>query len=105
MEKARKVRVAPMACHWLDVGSWTALESALAPDEAGNVRSGGHVAAIDAGANILVADDDHLIAAIGVTDLIVVHTADATLVCRKRDAQKIKAMVDALTVKHGDRYQ
>ena len=105
MEKADRVLVVPMPCQWLDVGSWTAMDDAMDADADGNVRSLPNVATIDASNNILVADDDHLVAAIGVTDLIIVHTADATLVCHKNDAQKIKAMVDHLKQAHGEKYQ
>jgi len=105
MERAARVLVVPMPCDWLDVGSWTALETAMDTDADGNVRSVPHAVTIDATSNILVSDEDHLIAAIGVTDLIIVHTADATLVCRKDDAQKIKTMVEQLKDVYGDKYQ
>ena len=39
---------------------------------------------------------DHLVALVGVDDLIVVQTADATLVCKKSEAQKIKNLVKSL---------
>ena len=39
----------------------------------------------------------HLVALIGVDDLIVVNTKDATLVCKKDEAQKIKDLVKGLS--------
>ena len=35
-------------------------------------------------------------AAVGVSDLIIVQTKDATLVCRKDDAERVKQVVEAL---------
>jgi len=49
---------------------------------------------LDAKNNILVSETDHLLAAIGVEDLIIVHSADATLICHRRDSQRIKEMVE-----------
>lgn len=104
MEKARRVLVVEMDCRWLDVGSWAALASVFRPDEHGNIRALERAALVEARDNILVADGEHLIAAIGVSDLIVVHSADATLVCRRADAEKIKNLVSELQQAYGSRY-
>ncbi len=96
MERADRVLVVEMPCEWLDVGSWTALEQVLRADDAGNIRAGAAHRTIDAAGNILVAEGEHLIAAIGVKDLVVVAGPNATLVCHKKDAQRIKELVAAL---------
>ena len=46
--------------------------------------------------NIIVSDGGHLTAVVGVSDLIVVHTPEATLVCHKDKAQEIKALLKRL---------
>jgi mannose-1-phosphate guanylyltransferase len=68
-------------------------------DEAGNVVRG--LAQLqDASNNIVFCrDDKHLVALLGVQDLIVVKTGDATLVCHKDKAQDIKALVQAIGAK------
>jgi len=96
MEKARRVAVVEMPCRWLDVGSWTSLAEIFPPDPAGNTRAAPNVAMLDARHNILVSESEHLLAAVGVDDLIIVHSADATLVCRRQDAQRIKDLVGQL---------
>ena len=55
--------------------------------------------------NIVVAETDHLIATIGVDDLVIVHAPDATRICKKRDAQGIKELVDNINQRYGDRYK
>lgn len=105
MEKAPRVLVVEMALQWSDVGSWTALAGVLGADATGNVRSAAHTAALDAHNNVFVTEDDHLIAAIGVEGLVVVHSPDATLVCRREDAQRIKDLVERLSAEGGERYQ
>ena len=49
-------------------------------------------------------DPDHLVATIGVSDMIVVHTKDATLVCPKSEAQRVKDLVGKVKDKYGERY-
>lgn len=104
MERAERVLVVEMNCNWVDVGSWPAMESVAQADDDGNVnvcRRSFHLASRG---NVVVAEDDHLIATIGVDDLVIIHSADATLVCTKRDAQSIKELVDSLRGRFGDDY-
>jgi mannose-1-phosphate guanylyltransferase len=98
------VVVVPMEVRWLDVGSWPTLARTLPLDEHGNAVSA-TLTTLDAGGNVVVSDaPDHLVAAIGVTDLIVVHTKDVTLVCRREDAERVKAMAEQVTELFQRRY-
>lgn len=96
MEKVDNVVVAECAFDWDDVGSWTALRNQLVADDAGNVVKANHVG-IDTTNSIIVGDSSHLIATIDVDDLIIVHTEDATLVCRSDSAQRVKEIVHKLS--------
>jgi len=104
MEKADHVLTVEMPCNWLDVGSWTSLVDVFASDKTGNINAAPNVQLIDAGNNIIVSESDHLIAAIGVEDLIIVHAGDATLICKKDSAQRIKNMVEQIKSADGKRY-
>ncbi len=104
MEKADHVAVVEMDCEWLDVGSWTAIPDVFDLDAMGNALVAPNTARIDASGNIVVSEDEHLIALIGVKDLVIVRSGDATLVCTKEAAQQIKDMVGLLKEHHGDRY-
>ncbi|MCK4981654.1 MAG: mannose-1-phosphate guanylyltransferase [Victivallaceae bacterium] len=95
MEKVEDVIVAECSFDWDDVGSWTSLRNQVRPDEKNNVVRG-LFENIDSANNIVVSDAKHLIAAIDVEDLIVVHTDDATLVCNAKSAQRIKELVHNL---------
>ena len=92
MEKVDKVAVAECSFDWDDVGSWTALRNQVRPNEDNNVVRG-MFEGIDATDNIVVSDGNHLIAAIDVKDMIIIHTDDATLVCNAKSAQRIKELV------------
>ncbi|OUW17463.1 MAG: mannose-1-phosphate guanyltransferase [Opitutales bacterium TMED158] len=95
MEKADNVLTLAATFDWDDVGAWPAIERHYPEDEVRNVADGAAVFEASSG-NIAVAPDGHLIACVGVDDLIIVHTEDATLVCAKDQAQKIKDLVKGL---------
>jgi mannose-1-phosphate guanylyltransferase len=97
MEKAPRVLTVESAFDWDDVGSWTAVAKYLASDAAGN-HTNCTVQTIDSANNIVFTDQTHTIALLGVSDLIVVQTADALLVCSRHEAEKIKQIVGKVPV-------
>ena len=99
------VAAVPMDLDWKDIGSWTAFSRTLEPDTAGNIILSGEDCLEDSSGNILYSSDgSHLIAGIGIDDLIVVHTDEATLICPKDRDQDLKALYNAVKEKYGDRY-
>ncbi len=93
MEKARQVWGVSGEFGWSDVGSWTGLEEVLAAG-AGGVTIG-PVVSLDSERCVLVSDGP-LLAAVGVSDLVVVATRDAVLVVPKDQAQRVKQLVEQL---------
>jgi mannose-1-phosphate guanylyltransferase len=103
MEKAAHVAVVPCNLGWSDIGSWNAL-CALAPaDESGN-RTLGEALLIDS-RNTFVQSEHHLVAALGVEDLVIVDTPDATLVAHKDKTQDVKAIVQRLKAQGHEAYR
>lgn len=94
MEKSDKAAVVPVTFKWSDVGSWGSLDEVAAKDKAGNVV-GGRVVDIGSERSV-VYGDRRVVATIGLTDMVVVDTPDATLVCPKSRAQDVKQIVDIL---------
>ena len=91
--------------NWVDVGSWNAFAEICQRDEQGNAIAAKRHALIDSTRTLVASDDaSHLIAAIGCEDLIIVHTADATLVCRRDRAEDVKAMHRLVGERFGDEY-
>ena len=86
--------VIPLSAGWSDVGSWDALWQVLPKDGAGNVLQG-DVLMHDC-SNTLAVSEKRLVACVGVSDLIVVETADAILVAHKNKTQDVKKIVDIL---------
>lgn len=86
--------VVPLDVGWSDVGAWSALWEVREQDESGNVLDG-DAFVHDCTDNLLIARS-RMIAAVGVSDLIVVETPDAVLVARKDRAQDVKAVTQFL---------
>jgi mannose-1-phosphate guanylyltransferase len=103
---AAQVVVVEMPINWLDVGSWTTLAETLKTDEHSNAVEAPNLVYLDSENNIVVCQDpSHLIGLIGVNDMIVVHTKDATMVCPKSEAQRVKDLVGKVKEKLGNKYQ
>lgn len=94
MEKAADVLVIPLTAYWNDIGSWDAIYDVLGKDGAGNAVKGD---CINIGCtNTLMLSHKHLVAGIGLEDMLVVETADAILVAKKGESQKVKEVVARL---------
>jgi len=94
MEKAEKIAVIEATFDWEDAGSFASLERVFPPDEKGNVLWGD---ALEIGSeNCILASEGGLVAAWGVSDLVIVHTPDATLVIPREEAQKVKEILAEL---------
>ncbi|MEO1273728.1 MAG: sugar phosphate nucleotidyltransferase, partial [Myxococcota bacterium] len=96
MEGAQDVRVIPTQCGWSDVGHWDALPDLLPADGLGNILQGDTIAHDTHDTIVLNQHDDHLVALVGVHNLVVVTTDDATLVLPRSRAQEVRAIVKAL---------
>ena len=86
-----------------DVGTWLILRGHLPTDEQGNVVQG-KVVAMDSSGNVLYGAGDHLVAALGVRDLIIVSTPDATLVTTRNHAERVRNLVAKMKELRLDRY-
>jgi len=94
MEKTARAAVIPLSAGWSDVGSWSALWEVGEGCEAGNVCHGD---VINIGAqNSYLYAGSRLLAAIGISDLVVVETSDAVLVASKDRVQEVKQVVERL---------
>ncbi len=103
LERYPNVVVVEAPFEWDDVGNWTSLERLNSPDESGNTNLGRHLA-IRSTNTIVVGDEKHVIATIGVDDLIIVQTPDATLVAKKSDEAAVKQIVELIEMNGWQEY-
>ena len=99
MERASRVVMLESDFDWDDVGEWPAIARHYPADENGNVFKGTGLA-INAGNNLTFAESGHCVTLLGVKDLIVVQSGDATMVCHKDYAQQVKALAQKVSEKH-----
>jgi len=94
MEKSDNVVVAPLNAQWNDIGSWSALHDIGTKDSRGNVIQG-DVFTEDT-TNTYIHANHHMVVTIGVQDLVIVDTPNATLIATKDKAQEVKKIVERL---------
>ncbi len=94
MERAPKVAVVRGTFDWNDVGSWDEVWRLMPHDDHGNAVRGNVL--LTNSHNTCVLGDKKLIAAVGVSNLIIVETEDALMICSLDRSQEVKELVDAL---------
>ena len=90
---------------WHDVGGFAALGEHLPRDQHGNAISGASVL-VDARDNLVInqTEDGRLVAVVGLSDTVIVQTAQITLVCPTSEAERIKDLVAEVTAQLGAAY-
>ncbi|MBN1456546.1 MAG: mannose-1-phosphate guanylyltransferase [Sedimentisphaerales bacterium] len=97
MEKADNVFAIRLDCRWLDMGSFAALADIIKSDDKNNIVVAGHSELLDSKNNIVVTEDKkHLIATIGLENIVVAHSPDATLVCHVDQTHRLKELLDLI---------
>jgi mannose-1-phosphate guanylyltransferase/mannose-6-phosphate isomerase len=94
MEKTQQAAVIPLNAGWNDVGAWSSLWEISEQDSDNNVILGDVLT--ENAQNCYLRAENRLLAAIGVTDLTIVETADAVLVAHKDHVQDVKKIVSHL---------
>lgn len=100
MEKTAHAAVVPIDVGWSDVGSWSALWEMGPRDENGTVAIG-DVSLVDT-KNLYVRGEGIRVAAVGVSDLVIVATGDSVLVLPRERAQDVKAIIALLDAEGRD---
>ncbi len=104
MEKAPNVYVMQSDFGWSDLGTWGSLHDIRTKDQKGNAVSGKQVMLYDSGNCIVNMPGDKLVVLQGLDDYIVVEDENVLLVCRKKDEQQLRKIVEDIRQKTGDTY-
>lgn len=102
MEKAEDIYILPGMFGWDDVGSWLAVGRIKKTNEFGNVVDGNIITVNTK--NSIIQGGKKLIAAVGLDDIIIVDTDDATLICAKEHAGEIKKVLENLKICNREEY-
>jgi mannose-1-phosphate guanylyltransferase/mannose-6-phosphate isomerase len=101
MEKSNNVVVVPLNAKWSDIGAWSALYDVGTKDSQGNVIKGDVITQDTS--NSYINADTHLVVTIGVDNLIIVDTPDATFIATQDKAQEVKGIAEFLQI--GGRFE
>lgn len=105
METASNVYGIQLDCRWLDMGSFAALADIIESDSQDNIVVAGHSEVMDSRNNIIVTEDtDHLIAVIGLKNMVVAHSRDATLVCPLGETHRLKDLLEQIRRNQGEKF-
>lgn len=106
-EKLRKFICLPAEFNWTDVGDWKVAWDNLPKDDLGNSILGnkgkGKYIGLNSQNNLLILDKK-LIATTGVSDMIIIDTPEALLICPKKDSQSVKQIVKMLEEQKLNKY-
>ena len=105
MEKAAGVHAIKLDCRWLDLGSFAALADIIQSDKNNNIVVASQSELLDCESSVFVTEDSgHLIAAIGLENMVVAHSPDATFVCPVDKAYRLKELLELIEKRTGDKY-
>jgi mannose-1-phosphate guanylyltransferase / mannose-6-phosphate isomerase len=96
-EKADKIAVVPVDMAWSDLGSWESIYQKQTKGADNNVMHG-DVLAQDT-TNSLLWSQTSLLATAGLDNVLIIQTADATLVCDRTKTEEIKSLVERVKQK------
>tara|TARA_B110000008_G_scaffold52732_2_gene51962 strand:- start:1353 stop:2774 length:1422 start_codon:yes stop_codon:yes gene_type:complete len=95
-EKADKVAVLSDSIEWSDLGNWNSIFNLLSKDKNNNSIKGNVVS--QNSNNSLLWNESGIMATYGLKDIIAINTNDATLVCHRKDSEKVKDLVNEIKV-------
>ncbi|MFB6346689.1 MAG: mannose-1-phosphate guanylyltransferase [bacterium] len=95
LENTKRCWTLPVDFNWNDLGTWTSIEDLFDPDEDGNVTNG-DVVLRESNDNLVYEAGDLTIGGVGLSEMIVVASDDAVLVCPKDQDEKVKTLVNEL---------
>lgn len=94
LEKCDSILACPLPVNWSDVGCWDSVYDVMKKDQNRNVKFG-NVLDIDT-KNSLIIGGKRLISTVGLEDMLIVETDDATYISKKGESQKVKSLVQQL---------
>ncbi len=92
MEKAKDVYLIKAKFEWSDLGSWNTVYDQMHKNDEGNAIKGDGI--VLNGKNNFIQSDNRFTAVVGLDNIVVVNTDDATLVIPKDQVEDVKELVE-----------
>jgi mannose-1-phosphate guanylyltransferase len=94
MEKSHIIQCIPVDFGWNDVGGFNSLEEVFEKDANNNIIRNVKYVQLDSSNNIIISDrESRLVTSIGVSNIVIVDTEDALLICNRDETQRIKELL------------
>ena len=90
-----EIKVIPLDAGWNDLGAWDAVWQFGEKDRNGNLIQGD--ALVEASENNLIYSSNRLVTAVGVSNLVIIESADAVMVADRSQSQLVKKIVSQLS--------
>lgn len=103
MEHAKNIYLVEGNFDWNDLGSWDSVYLADMKDENGNAGSGEAIF-MNSTNSYVYAEEDNVVAVVGMDDVIVVKDGNTTLVCKRENAEDVKKIVEKLKSENKSQY-
>ncbi|OJI06196.1 hypothetical protein BK004_05010 [bacterium CG10_46_32] len=103
LERTQKRIVIPTDIEWADIGHWRSVALMSKKDTHGNVVAGESVL-LDSEDNFFLSSSGKLIAALGVSGMVMVETKDVILLVDKKRSQEVKSIVGELKKRSANNY-
>ena len=94
----------PLSVDWKDVGGYISYAELLDHDVDGNTRTGQTVTLDSSGCIVINTKPDHVVSTLGLKDMLVVATPQATLVAPLSDAERVKQLVALVSEQVGPEF-
>ncbi|ABE52517.1 mannose-1-phosphate guanylyltransferase/mannose-6-phosphate isomerase [Methanococcoides burtonii] len=103
MERSNKVAVVKLEHKWSDLGNFDAIYGESDKDDHSNAVYDCDSNFISSNGNLVYSKPDKIVSLIDINDMVVVDTPDALLVCPRKSSQKVKDVVNSLSVEGDER--
>jgi len=94
MEKSDKIALIPLDCDWSDLGSWESVYEAMPKDSENNVTRG-NVEILNT-SNSYIFSSSRNVSVIGLSNIAVIETEDAVLICDLSKTQDVKTIYEKI---------
>ncbi|MBH0039895.1 mannose-1-phosphate guanylyltransferase/mannose-6-phosphate isomerase [Pseudoalteromonas sp. SWN166] len=102
LERSNNVIVMPVDLQWSDVGSFSSLDALTKKDEHGNSLNANYMAQKSTN-NLVINEAEHTIATLGVSDLAIIHTHDATLIANQNELDLLPLLLKQVATTQADK--
>ncbi len=97
MEKTDSIYIVKSDFKWNDLGSWNAIYNEMPKGKSGNLIKGNGI--VLNGKNNYIHNENHFTAIVGLENIMVINTPDATLIVNKDNVEDVRKVVNYLKEK------